>query len=105
MPPKTWSYTLHCSWGTKSNSFGNCAVNDIILLTFGFGPDSFGCVLISSKGAILFVTSIEFRSKDINGFFISINVNGFKSLNPKALMVKLYSIVSGSISIFFTSSK
>ena len=83
---------------------GNWAVNDIILLTFGFAPDSFGCVFISSKGAVLLVTSIEFKSKLIKGFFISINVKGFKSLKPKALIVTLYSIVSGSILTFLISS-
>ena len=51
------------------------------------------------------MTSIEFRSKLMNGFLISIKVKGFKSRKPKALIVKLYSIVSGSIFICLISSK
>ena len=80
-------------------------MNEITLFTLGFGPDSFGCVLIESKGTLLFVTSIEFKSKLIKGFLISIKVRGFKSLSPRAFIVKLYSSVSGSITTFLESLK
>ncbi len=75
------------------------------LLIFGSEPISFGNVFTGCKlSPFVEETFIEFKSKLIKGFFISINVKGFKSLKPKAFIVKLYSIVSGSICIFFISS-
>ena len=75
-------------------------MNFITLLRLGSGPVSFGKVETGCKFSPLDDTFIELRSKLTKGFFILIKLKGFKLLRPKALISKLYGMVSGSIDNF-----